>query len=129
MSDPVLLVDDDPTLLRAVKRSLEDEFEVFTASSGADALALLESGQSISVVVSDMKMPQMDGVELVLKIRERWPLIPCIILTGNQDEDSMTRVVEVAKAFKLLNKPSPRAELIQGIQSALDTYRDGMTRA
>lgn len=123
--DQILLVDDDVTLLRAVARSLGDEFELDTAESGMDALQKLENEGPFSVVVSDVKMPKMDGIELVCQIRKRWPEIVCIILTGNQDEDTAHRATEVAKVFRMLNKPSPRDELVQVIEEALELYHSG----
>ena len=70
-----------------------------------------------------MRMPIMDGVELVKKISLEWPEIPCIILTGNQDEESERRATEEANVFCLMNKPSPRGEIIEAIERALK-YRD-----
>ncbi|EMB14807.1 protein containing Signal transduction response regulator, receiver region domain protein [Rhodopirellula europaea 6C] len=98
---------------------MEEDYEVETADSGQKALEILRSTSPISCVVSDMRMPIMDGVELVQKIASEWPEIPCIILTGNQDEESERRAIDEANVFCLMNKPSPRGEIIEAIERAL----------
>lgn len=115
MRERVLLVDDDIMLLRSLGRSLDEEFDFELAESGAIALEKLESLGPFKVVVSDLKMPRMNGIELIKKIKELYPQIVCIILTGNQDEDSIALAQNVAKADRLLHKPIPRAELVQAI--------------
>ena len=119
MAARVLLVDDEPTLLRAIKRLLIYRFDVTTASSGEEALSILRSAEPFDCVISDMKMPQMDGLELVQQIVEQWPATVCIILTGNQDEDTLNRISNSNAVFRLLNKPTPGDELIAAIESAV----------
>jgi DNA-binding NtrC family response regulator len=78
----VLFVDDDATVLRAIRRSLlACEFEVLTVESGAEALALL-AARHVDVVVSDLDMPEMTGIELLRTVRERWPRVLRMVLTG-----------------------------------------------
>lgn len=125
--DRILLVDDDVTLLKAISRSLGDEFELEIAESGFRALELIESEGPFSVLVSDVKMPKMDGIELVSRVRESYPEMVSIILTGNQDEDTAYRATEVAKVFRMLNKPSPRGELVEAIEKALELYHSERT--
>lgn len=122
MADRVLFVDDDPALLRAICRSLDETYDIETAPSGSEALRLLEQAPFVCVV-SDMKMPQMDGVELVARIRQRWQSMACIILTGNQDEATISRASEVARVDRLLHKPCPRSELIDAINHVIQLHR------
>ena len=122
MKNQVLLVDDDATLLRALMRMLNEDFDVVSATSGREALEMFEESGPYAVLVSDMKMPRMDGMELVLQTKERWPETICMILTGNQDETTIARVEDSAKVHKLLNKPSPRRELVDAIEQALQIY-------
>jgi len=68
----VLVVDDEPRALETLRRTLEDEFEIFTAGSGDEGLALMEQ-QAVQVVVSDQRMPGMSGVEFLRAVRGRWP--------------------------------------------------------
>lgn len=123
-NERILFVDDDTIVLRVLRRSMEDDYDVETAESGFKALEILRTTAPISCVVSDMRMPMMDGVELVNKISKEWPGIPCIILTGNQDEESERRAIEEKNVFRLMNKPSPRGEIIDAIESALRQRTD-----
>lgn len=125
MSDArrILLVDDDATLLRAVARSLGDLFDLETAESAFEAIELMESGGPFPVLVSDVKMPKMDGVELVQLVQERWPKTVCIVLTGNQDEETAKRATQVAGVCRILNKPSPREELVEAISEAFKIHQ------
>lgn len=121
MASRVLLVDDEPTLLRAIKRLLILHFDVTTALSGEEALATLRTQPPFDCVISDMKMPQMDGLELVSQIAQDWPGTPCIILTGNQDEDTLQRISSTETVFRLLNKPTTGDELIAAIENAISS--------
>ena len=78
----VLFVDDEPAVLRGIRRSLLGcPFEVLTASRGPDALALL-SARRVDVLVSDLDMPEMTGIELLRIVRDRWPRVLRMVLTG-----------------------------------------------
>jgi len=77
----VLCVDDEPSILSALRRVLRAEgCRILTASSGAEALALLEA-EPVDVVVSDMRMPVMDGARLLAEVRARWPGTARVLLT------------------------------------------------
>ena len=123
MADRVLFVDDDPALLRAICRSLDETYDIETAPSGTDALRLMDEQAPFACVVSDMKMPQMDGVELVTRIKQRWQDMACIILTGNQDDATISRASEIARVDRLLHKPCPRNELIEAIDQVIRLHR------
>jgi len=102
----ILFVDDDPNILagiRRVLRSLRDDFELQFAENGKEALAMME-GTAFDVVVSDMRMPGMDGAELLKKIQVLYPCTIRIMLTGQADQDSILRTVGVVHQF--LEKPS-----------------------
>lgn len=81
----VLCVDDEPQVLQGVGRVLRRDFEVLTATSGAAGLAVLDEAGPISVVVSDMRMPEMDGAAFLSQVRDRWPDTTRILLTGQAD--------------------------------------------
>ena len=101
----LLFVDDDAMVLQGLRRSLRkmrDEWEVFYADSGAAALAQLAS-RPVDVVISDMRMPGMDGVALLSVVKERFPQIVRIILSGQLDRDMTLKSVTVA--HQLLAKP------------------------
>ena len=78
----VLVVDDEQIVLDSAQKLLRKEpFEVLTARSAAEGLSLLEGG-GIQVVLTDLKMPGMDGLELTKQVKQRWPAIPVVMVTG-----------------------------------------------
>lgn len=102
----ILFVDDDPNLLAGIRRllrSLRNDFELEFAHNGREALEMME-GTAFDVVVSDMRMPGMDGAELLKKIQELYPCTIRIMLSGQADEDAILRTVGVVHQF--LEKPS-----------------------
>jgi HD-like signal output (HDOD) protein len=111
----VLFVDDEPRVLEAIERSLfqlDVDWDVSFASGGAAALVELEQGH-FDVVVSDMRMPGMDGAALLTQVCEKYPHIARIVLSGQTDEEAAFRVVKVAHQF--LAKPCSSETLRQVI--------------
>lgn len=101
----VLFVDDEPRVLEGIERMLfqfDLDWNIAFAVSGQEALDIL-SVQNIDVIVSDMRMPRMDGAALLARVCERYPKVVRIVLSGQTDEDSALRVVRVAHQF--LAKP------------------------
>ena len=118
----LLIVDDDPSVLQTLAQQLEaEEFVVLTATSGADALATLERGEIVDLVISDLSMPLMDGLALLREVKRRQPGLPAILLTG-----FVTGAVELAMsdavkgAFALLRKPIEAQLLSERIALMLD---------
>jgi HD-like signal output (HDOD) protein/CheY-like chemotaxis protein len=112
----VLFVDDEPRVLEAIERTLfqlDADWEVSFAESGAAALALLEQA-AFDVIVSDMRMPVMDGAALLTHVCEKYPKIVRIVLSGQTDEAAAIRVVRVAHQF--LTKPCSSDTLQQVIE-------------
>lgn len=102
----ILFVDDDPNILSGIRRSLRsmrDAFDLHFAESGRDALEMM-GGSPFDVVVSDMRMPGMDGAEFLEKVQELYPCTIRIMLTGQADQNSILRTVGVVHQF--LEKPS-----------------------
>ena len=85
----ILLVDDEPHILAALKRSLRKlPWRVYTAMSGSDGLAILGQ-ESVQVVISDYWMQGMDGIEFLNKVKERWPEIQRVMLTGHANIEAI----------------------------------------
>src|SRR5665213_2043132 len=81
----VLCVDDDAFLLDICTRTIGVDYEVLTASSGAQALQLIENSEPIQVVISDHRMPGLSGAQFLQAVREKYPLIVRVLLTGETD--------------------------------------------
>ncbi len=114
----ILLVDDEEQVLRGVSRMLESEmedWEVETAESGDEALQLLESDQ-FNVIVSDMRMPGMDGAQLLGQVASRFPKILRVVLSGQADRETVMRAIQPMHQY--LSKPCDPFVLIEIIGRA-----------
>ncbi|MCI4187749.1 response regulator [Dickeya dianthicola] len=123
----VMFVDDESRVLSGIERALmmqDSEWECRFANSGQEALAMLEE-KPADVVVSDMRMPFMDGAELLTRVRNRWPGTIRIILSGYSEPDAISRMVDVAHRF--VAKPCDSTVLLAMVASALalrDRFQD-----
>jgi putative nucleotidyltransferase with HDIG domain len=118
----VLFVDDEVNILRAVQRLLRNEpCRVLTASRGAEALELL-AGEPAQVVVSDQRMPEMNGVELLLAIRDRHPDAVRMMLTGYTEMNVAVEAINHGEIYRLITKPWNDEELKATLRQAFDHY-------
>ncbi|WP_457674098.1 HD domain-containing phosphohydrolase [Thiolapillus sp.] len=123
MAERVLFVDDELNVLSAYKRALRRRYSFDTACSGREALEKLKGSDGYAVIVSDMRMPEMNGVELLSEFRKRSPDTVRIMLTGNSDQQTAVDAVNEGDIFRFLNKPCSPQELAAAIDGALDRYR------
>jgi response regulator RpfG family c-di-GMP phosphodiesterase len=118
----VLFVDDEVNILRALQRLLRNEpCRVLTASRGSEALDLL-AGESAEVVVSDQRMPEMNGVELLSAIRERHPNAVRMMLTGYTEMNVAVEAINHGEIYRLITKPWNDEELKATLRQAFDHY-------
>jgi DNA-binding NtrC family response regulator len=120
----ILIVDDQPLILDVLKKLLSPTYQVIVAQSAIEALDLLAK-QSVDVVISDERMPQMPGSEFLSIVRERYPQTMRIILTGHASLESAIKAINQAQIFRFLTKPCNRDELLQTVKSALDHKTKG----
>jgi response regulator RpfG family c-di-GMP phosphodiesterase len=123
MPELILLVDDDRQILDGYRRSLRGEFLMDTVPSGQEALNLIESKGPYAVVISDMRMPGMDGVELLRRVKSLSPETVRIMLTGNADQDSAVEAINEGNIFRFLNKPCEKEKMAKTITAALVQHR------
>jgi response regulator RpfG family c-di-GMP phosphodiesterase len=121
-NETILFVDDDVQVVSALQRSLHRAYEVEIACSGADALEAVE-GHSYAVVVSDVRMPGISGLELLAKVKEISPETVRILLTGHADVETAIDAVNDGNIFRLLTKPCPQNVLVRALDAALTQYR------
>jgi len=113
----VLLVDDEEEFVETLAQRLEvREFDVTTALSGADALERLEH-EEVDLVILDLQMPGVDGIEVLRKIKELKPLIEVIMLTGHATVETAIEGMKLG-AFDFLIKPTETEELVEKINRA-----------
>ena len=122
MSRKVLFVDDEPNVLQSIKRNLRKDFDVDTANGGEEALQKLASNDEYAIVVSDMRMPGMDGVEFLSKAKLQWPDTVRMMLTGNADQQTAVDAVNKGDVFRFLNKPCDAAALASAVTIGLRQY-------
>jgi CheY-like chemotaxis protein len=119
----VLFVDDEPAVLEALSVGLRRHFDVVTAPSGALGLEYLRAESDFAVVVSDMRMPKMDGATFLALALDAAPDTTRILLTGQADIDAAIKVVNHAQIFRFLTKPCPRDTLRTALDSAVLQHR------
>lgn len=123
MSDKILYVDDDPNILAAYKRSLRNRFVMETAEGGAQGLEIIADQGPFAVVVADMRMPEMDGVQFLSKVRKVAPDIVRMMLTGNADLQTAINAVNEGQIFRFLTKPCSNEDLATAVESAMEQHR------
>jgi response regulator RpfG family c-di-GMP phosphodiesterase len=119
---PILLVDDEVAILDGLRRQLRRRFQVHTANGGAEALELLQT-EPVTVVVSDMRMPLMDGATFLSRVRALYPDVVRILLTGQTDTQAAINAVNEGQIYRFLTKPCPPEVLLEEIGNAVELNR------
>jgi response regulator RpfG family c-di-GMP phosphodiesterase len=123
MSETILIVDDDANLLAAMRRQLRSKFDVVTAASGEEAVALVKGGSPPAVILSDMRMTGLTGVETLRQVKEIDPDIIRLMLTGNADMQTAIDAINDGNIFRFLTKPCAPEILVAGLEAALQQHR------
>lgn len=123
MNEKVLFVDDEPNVLAGYERQLRKRFTTETATSGEAGLTALGTRGPFGVVVSDMRMPGMDGAQFLARVRARHPDVVRILLTGFADVTSAIAAVNQGNIFRFLTKPCPADTLATALDDGLSQYR------
>ncbi|NLR92676.1 hybrid sensor histidine kinase/response regulator [Flammeovirga agarivorans] len=119
----VLYVDDEQQNLVSFRAGFRKVYKVLIANSGDEALEILkEEHNNISVVISDQRMPKMTGVELFEKVRELYPDIMRIVLTGYSDVQDIINAISKGEVYRYITKPWNRDELMVTIDNAIEAY-------
>ncbi len=118
----VLFVDDEERVLTSLKRALMDEpYNQLFAVSGTEALEIINQ-QDVHVIVSDMRMPEMDGLQLLKIVKEKRPNIIRTVLSGYADIDMLRGVINRGEIYRFITKPWSTEELKCVIMQALEYY-------
>ncbi len=123
MADKILFVDDEPAVLEGYKRILYPEFSVDIAEGATKAFATMEKNGPYSVVISDMRMPAMNGAEFLSKVRESTPDTVRMLLTGYADLDAAIMAINQGNIFRFLTKPCETEVLSTAITAGIELYR------
>ncbi|MBD0334640.1 MAG: SpoIIE family protein phosphatase [Cyanobacteria bacterium Co-bin13] len=118
-----MVVDDEPDNLDLLYRTFRREFQVFKATSGVEALAILEQIGEMAIIISDQRMPRMNGTEFLSRTVQRFPDTIRIVLTGYTDVEDLVEAINSGKVFKYITKPWNPEALKNVVVQAAETYR------
>jgi DNA-binding NtrC family response regulator len=124
----ILVIDDEPFITAAVRSQLRNHFgseiEIEVAQSAREGLFIIEElgRDSVPVVISDYRMPDIKGDELITQISNTSPNTLCILLTGQIDVEGMGNLINHAKLFRYMAKPWNQSDLILTVREALNSY-------
>ncbi|MCL6582771.1 MAG: response regulator [bacterium] len=119
----ILLVDDELNVLRSLQRLfMEENYRLHLAENAQEGLAILEQ-EPVHLVIADYRMPGMDGVSFLKEVRQRYPQIVRIILSGFADPKSMVAAINEGEIYKFIPKPWNDDHLKAMVSSAIDRYR------
>jgi len=123
MANPrILMVDDEENILHSLRRLFRKEpYDLLTATNGDEGLKILDEHQ-VDLIISDLKMPRMTGIEFLKAAKEKNPVPLRIMLTGHADLRSIMAAIEQGEIYRFLLKPWDDEELKMTIRQALDYY-------
>jgi len=126
MLDRVLLIDDDANLLAALQRQLRKNYDLTTAQGGKEAIDAIhdaaERKEQFAVALCDMRMPGMDGIETLARIKEISQETVRIMLTGNADQQTAIDAINKGSIFRFLTKPCGAEDLVAGLAAGVEQY-------
>ncbi|HEX8653536.1 MAG TPA: HD domain-containing phosphohydrolase [Pyrinomonadaceae bacterium] len=127
MPHKIMLVDDEPANLRLLERLFRRDYQVLTASSGMEALHLLEQ-HDVALLITDQRMPGMSGIELLKRTADLRPHMVRIILTGYTDISSLVEAINCGQVYKYVTKPWSNEDLRQTVGRAIEHYETTKAR-
>jgi response regulator RpfG family c-di-GMP phosphodiesterase len=122
MNRKILFVDDEPNVLSGFQRKMRKEFPLDIALGGEQALAMLQEQGPYAIIVSDMQMPGMNGIELLAKIEAKSPDTVRMMLTGNADQRTAVDAVNRGHIFRFMTKPCESEVLGEMLKAGLKQY-------
>jgi response regulator RpfG family c-di-GMP phosphodiesterase len=123
MTQKVLFVDDDPNALATFQRNLRKQFDIETALGGEQGLAAINNQGPFAVIVSDLRMPTMDGIQFLTVAKMRAPDSVCIMLTGYVDLQTALEAVNEGIVFRFLVKPCPHDVIVKAVEAGIEQHQ------
>ncbi|MFT4729112.1 MAG: response regulator RpfG family c-di-GMP phosphodiesterase [Granulosicoccus sp.] len=123
MADKILFVDDEPNVLMAIQRGLRKRYELETALGGQEAIDKLNKNGPFAVIVSDMRMPGMNGAQLLLAAKDIAPDTVRIMLTGNADQKTAIEAINHGDILRFLNKPVDTKQINEALDAGLKQHK------
>ena len=117
----ILIVDDEPDILDSLQLSLEQDYDVLTATNGAEGLGMMD-GREVALIISDQRMPKMTGVEFLAKAMEISPRTVRMMLTGFADFDAIVEAINQGRIYRYISKPWEPRDLEMDVRRAVEAY-------
>ncbi len=121
--EKILLVDDDPNVLSGYRRHLGRRYTLLTALGGQEALDLLATEPDVAVIIADMRMPGMNGVQFLAECEKRHEGAVRMMLTGNADQETAVQAVNRGHVFRFLSKPASVEAVTEAVDAGLKQHR------
>jgi response regulator RpfG family c-di-GMP phosphodiesterase len=119
----LLFVDDEPSILSALRRLFRPHgYRILVAESGAAGLAILAQ-EHVDLIISDMRMPEMDGATFLKQVRQQWPNTVRILLTGYADVTSTVAAINEGEIYRYISKPWDDDEIVKTVREALERQK------
>lgn len=119
----ILLVDDEPNVLEALQRQHGKQFQIHTASGGEQGLTMVRILGPFAIIISDCRMPSMDGIQFLGLVRKISPSSVRMMLTGNNDLETAMKAVNQGEIFRFLTKPCDTETFIQALEDGIKQYQ------
>ena len=119
----LMVVDDEPDNLDLLYRTFRRDFDVFKAANGFEALDILKAEGEMAIIISDQRMPRMNGTEFLSQTVDRFPDTIRIVLTGYTDVEDLVEAINSGKVFQYITKPWNPEQLKSVVMQASDTYK------
>lgn len=126
MNADILIIDDDISVLRGLRRTFRSKFNIETAENGEQAIAIADEGWDFKVIVCDQRMEGIDGLTTLERLKKKLPATPGILLTGHVDVDTLQRAVNEAKVYKVIDKPCTKQILEEALTEAINAYETSL---
>lgn len=123
MSERILCVDDDPNILAGIQRNLRKQFSIDIAIGAGEGLKILAEEEPYAIVVADMQMPRMNGIDFLKQVKVKAPDTIRIMLTGNADQKTAVEAVNEGHVFRFLTKPCAPETLATTLNAGLQQHR------
>ena len=108
MNNKILCVDDEESILKGFQLNLRKDFELHMASNGVEGLEVFDREKGFALVLSDMRMPEMNGAAMLSEIKKRDPEVVTVLLTGHTDFESAMAAVNDGNVFRMLSNHALR---------------------
>jgi CheY-like chemotaxis protein len=123
MNKRILLVDDDINILKAYLRNLRLKYDITVAESGMAAIKIINESEAFALVLSDYRMPEMDGVKFLSEVKKLAPDTVRMMLTGYADVNAIITTINEGNVFRFLTKPCPNEVLVKALNDGIEQYR------